>query len=202
MDWLFHTAGAGAEPVLSEARGMLAGALAHVQETFGQRLPETLENVAGRMLSLDDMGFGNGTFTLVHGDYHPGQIFYPSERGGRFAVFDWEGVHVGSGGEDLASLLVTGLTIDQRVEHEGQLLPLYRESLGQHGVTGYGLEQCRRDVRQGLLYCVWRNMTAAASVDPRMLAEAPAHAVDWAVDIFLGRLSAALSAYDVLEKLP
>jgi len=73
MDWLLHTVGAGAEPVLNALRGTLADALARVREVFGERLPRTLAQVAERMLALDDMGFGNGTFTLVHGDYHPGQ---------------------------------------------------------------------------------------------------------------------------------
>jgi hypothetical protein len=202
MPWLFHTVGAGAEPVLGELRKTLADALPRVQEVFGERLPKTLERVAERMLSLDHMGFSNGTFTLVHGDYHPGQIFLPSGGAGRFAVFDWEAVHVGSGGEDLASLLVTGLTIDQRAHCEGRLVSLYCEIMGQHGVTGYRPEHCWRDVRQGLLYSVWRNAIAAAGVDPDLLEEAPAHVVDWLVDLFLGRLSAALRAYDVLEGMP
>ena len=37
------------------------------------------------------------SITLVHGDFHPGQIFYPSEQGGRFAVFDWQTVSAGGG---------------------------------------------------------------------------------------------------------
>jgi aminoglycoside/choline kinase family phosphotransferase len=202
MPWLFHTVGAGAEPVLDELRNTLADALARVQEVFGERLPKTLEQVAERMLSLDQLGFSNGTFTLVHGDYHPGQIFFPSGNAGRFAVFDWEAVHVGSGGEDLASLLATGLTIDQRVRCEGRMVSLYCEIIGQHGVTGYKLEHCWRDVRQGLLYSVWRNAIAAARVDPHLLEEAPAHAVDWLVDLLLERLSAALRAHDVLKGMP
>ena len=201
MPWLFRTVGSGAEPVLDELRHQLADALARVQEVFVERLPKTLEQVAERMLSLDQLGFVNGRFTLVHGDYHPGQIFFSSGDAGRFAVFDWEAVHIGSGGEDLASLLVTGLTIEQRVHCADRLVSLYCDIVGQHGVAGYRSEHVWRDVRQGLLYSVWRNTIAAAGVDPHLLEEAPAHVVDWLVDLLLGRLSAALSAYDVPEVL-
>jgi hypothetical protein len=198
IPWLFHTAGSGACEVWTKVRNLLAAATARVRETLGTWLPSTVDAVAERILNIEDEVLAGGTPTLIHGDYHPGQIFYPSEGTGRFAVFDWESVHVGQCGEDLVRILLTGLTVKQREEHGDRLVQLYHAILVEHGVSGYDLDRCWYDVRHGLLWSLLVHMQAAASARLQWIEEAPTDVIDF----YFGRLDAALRTYGVLELLP
>lgn len=204
MPWLLplHSETPGAKQVRSLFRGELAAALPRLREVFGQRLPETVDAIAERLGNHDDAGLADGPLTLVHGDYHPAQMFFPSERAGRFAVFDWEVAHIGHGGEDLARIIALGLTTEQRKDCEDRLVQLYHAVLSEHGVTGYELERCWLDFRRGLLYSVMLNAIAGAHIGASISEEAGADAVDFFVDILFGRLDAALRAHDVLDLLP
>ena len=90
-------------------------------------------------------------FTLVHGDMRLDNLFFPSESDGRFAVVDWQGVAVGSPGNELAYFLVLSLPVGVRREHEAPLLARYHSELAENGVTGYPLRQLRRDYSRGIL---------------------------------------------------
>jgi hypothetical protein len=191
VSWLFGTAGPAAGPVWAELRTLLAAASTHVGETLGKWVPDAVNAAVERMQSLEGAELVSGTPTLIHGDYHPGQIFYPTEGAGRFAVFDWEAVHIGHCGEDLARILLTGLTVEQREEHEDRLVRLYHAILCAHGVTAYDLDQCWGDVRRGLLWSLWVHVMAAASARPQWIEEAPAEVAEF----YFGGLDAALRAY-------
>ena len=173
---------------------------------------------AERLLSHNLVSSVHAPLTLIHGDYHPAQMFFPldepvdrpvdrpvngpAESAGRFAVIDWEAVHVGNGGEDLARIIALGLTTEQREHGEERLVRLYHEILREHGVTGYGLDRCWLDFRRGLLYSVILNVISGAGIDPSLFQEAREDVVEFIVEIIFGRLEAALIAHDILELLP
>ena len=191
---------------MAQARGAFAMALPAAKEQFGSGFPTELVTVAEHLLAsfdvvLEERQQDRGTTTLVHGDYHPQQIFYESERGGRFAVFDWQTVGAGNGGDDLARIIVTGLNIDQREAADGRLIALYHSLLVEHGVTGYDIEHCREDFRLGLLTSLVINTIAGPNIDRALIEEAEAAGV-FPAEVLFVRLAAAVEAHDVHAILP
>ena len=88
--------------------------------------------------------------TLIHGDLHLGNVFFPSERGGRFAVFDWTHAAIGPGAADLARMLVFGMPVERRRAVEARLLSRYADAIRSRGVGDYDDERCLLDYRLGL----------------------------------------------------
>lgn len=74
-------------------------------------------------------------------------MFFPTESGGRFAVFDWQSVCVSVGGGDVQRILLTGLAPAELRAHRDRLIAPYHAGLREHGVQ-YPLEQIHENVRQ------------------------------------------------------
>ena len=188
-------------------RGALGAALPAVKEQLGSALPATIVTVAERVLANFDALMENRRrlvqdgVTLVHGDYHPGQMFFESHQGGRFAVFDWQTVNAGNGGDDLARIIATGLTAEQQDAVGQRLIELYRSLLVEHGVAGFTAEQCRERFKLGLVTSAVINVIAWPSIDPALIAEAEAVSGRNLLDAMFGWLAAALEAYDAVGAL-
>jgi hypothetical protein len=208
LDFLHYPGSPAHEAFMAQARGALAAALPAARERFGSSLPPALVTVAEQLLAnfdalwdLRQQGLRDGV-TIVHGDFHPGQIFFPSDRGGRFAVFDWQTVSAGSGGDDLARIIATGLTAEQQAADDARLIALYHSILVEHGVTDYDIERCRLDFRAGLLTTVVINIIAGASIAPEFIEEYAGPAEIDMVEAMFGRLAAAVESHDVLGVVP
>ncbi|WP_300400499.1 phosphotransferase [Nocardioides sp.] len=65
--------------------------------------------------------------TLVHGDLHGGNIFY--EPDGRPGFLDWQLCFGGTYSHDMAWIIITALTVEQRRAHERDLVATYRDAL-------------------------------------------------------------------------
>jgi len=76
-------------------------------------------------------------FSLTHGDLRSDNIIRPTQRGGRFAIIDWQLAGKGDPINDLVRWLVQSISIEDRQASEQDLLKLYHERLLEHGVTGY-----------------------------------------------------------------
>jgi hypothetical protein len=207
LTFLRYPGGPADQIFLAQGRAALAAALPVVAERFGSAFPRTLVILAeGVLANLDGAADTRkqvieGGVTLVHGDFHPGQLFYPSERGGRFAVFDWQTVSAGSGGDDLARIIVSALTTEQREASEMRLIELYHSLLLEHGVTGYGIERCREGFRGGLLMSAMMNVVAFANIDPELAVSAGLSTTE-ITDILFGRAAAAIEAHGLLDDMP
>jgi aminoglycoside phosphotransferase (APT) family kinase protein len=140
-----------------------------------------------------------GAVTLVHGDFHPGQLFFPSARGGRFAVFDWQTVSAGNGGDDLARIIVSALDPDRRRLHDRRLIALYHALLVEHGVGDFDLERCHRGFQLGLVTTAIINIIAAANIDPAFL-DASDQPLSMPEAMF-GWVADAAEAHDVMSVL-
>jgi aminoglycoside/choline kinase family phosphotransferase len=68
-----------------------------------------------------------GARTLLHHDCHPGNLARRSD--GRVVLFDWQLVRAGPWASDVAYLLATSLSIDERRAHERRLLERYLDAL-------------------------------------------------------------------------
>jgi hypothetical protein len=135
---------------------VLAGILATATDTFCDRYADrlgpadrqVLEAVPGVIAAWSTARVER--FAPVHGDYRLDNLLFPVE-GGEVGVVDWQTVSLGLPARDLAYFLGTSLSVDDRRGHEDDLVAAYHEALVDHGVAGYGLDDCRDDFRFGLL---------------------------------------------------
>ena len=203
-----HCPGGPSDAVfMAQAKFALAAALPAARSRFGEDLPATLVTIAEHLQANFDSLMearrhaSRDSITLVHGDYHPGQLFFPTERGGRFAVFDWQTVSAGSGGDDLARIIATGLTSEQRETCDRRLIELYHELLVEHGVTDYDIARCHEDFRMGLVTSVAMNIIASVNIDPAVIDEFEASSDIRMTDAMFGWLASAVEAHGVLDTL-
>lgn len=176
--------------------------LVRVKEIFGNKIPETFCWVADRLKNTDVSIFTDGPLTLVHGDFHPGNIFFQSNNAGRFAVFDWEAIHIGCAGQDLGRIITLGLTQEQRELYQDLLVKLYHKILLENVSIEYSLNQCWDNIRRGLLYNVFINTIGAARQDKKRIEQLDETSVEFIIDIYFGRIDGALRSNNIRELLP
>jgi hypothetical protein len=95
--------------------------------------------------------------TLVHGDLHLSQIFFPAREAGKPIVVDWQTIQRGSVGRDVARLITLNLAVEDRRKHETDLLHTYQSALGACGIQGYTPAICFDDYLRGILWTVFMN---------------------------------------------
>ncbi len=208
LPFLHYPGGPEDAAFMAQAKFALAAALPAARARYRAELPASLVAVADHLQNHFDAlmeirreAWRDST-TLVHGDFHPGQIFYPSGKGGRFAVFDWQPGRAGGGGGDLARIIATGLTPDQQRACDERLIKLYHSLLVEHGVSGYDIERCREDYVRGLITSVAINIIASVNIDPALIEEFDAASEVRTTDAMFGWLAAAIEAHHVLDALP
>ena len=91
-----------------------------------------------------------GPRCLTHNDFRPDNMMFGNDRGGRpITVLDWQSFAYGVGATDLAYFLAGALTPEVRREAEPEMLQLYLDTLVEHGVTGYGMDELKQDYARG-----------------------------------------------------
>jgi hypothetical protein len=101
-------------------------------------------------------------FTLAHGDAHLGNFLFPHDRtAGKTYLVDWQFWHPTIGGTDLAFMIATEWEPTVRCRLEEPLVRRYYARLLEHGVRGYGWEDCWYDYRLSVILVsifipVWR----------------------------------------------
>ncbi len=91
-----------------------------------------------------------GPRTLVHHDCHPGNLAqFPD---GRVVLFDWQLVRAGPWASDVAYLLATSLSTDERRAHERRLLQSYLDTLVSTGGRPPALAEAWRAYVANLVY--------------------------------------------------
>jgi hypothetical protein len=88
-------------------------------------------------------------FSLVHGDYRLDNLLFHED--GRVWAVDWQTLALGLPARDVAFVVSSGLTIEDRRNHERTIVEAYRRRLVDLGVSGYSSEQCWEDYRLSLL---------------------------------------------------
>ncbi|MGE0219031.1 phosphotransferase [Mycolicibacterium sp.] len=87
--------------------------------------------------------------TVMHGDAHPGNVYF---RDGRAGLLDWQAVRRGHPGRELAYTLVTGMATEQRRDTQRELLDVYRRALAAGGGPQLDRDELWLRYRQGALY--------------------------------------------------
>lgn len=100
-----------------------------------------------------------GCYTLIHHDYHLSNVIFSGANGTtELIVLDWQDMSVGHGPTDVALLLGSSMSIEDRRNHEKDVVKLYYDTLCNSGVRDYTFEQCWDDYRLGMFETLWRNV--------------------------------------------
>lgn len=96
--------------------------------------------------------------TVMHGDAHPGNVYF---RGGRAGLLDWQAVRRGHPGRELAYTLITSMTPAQRRSRQHDLLQIYRDALAAAGGPALDGDELWIRYRQGSLYAYVATLATA-----------------------------------------
>ncbi|TVY00839.1 phosphotransferase [Mycolicibacterium porcinum] len=87
--------------------------------------------------------------TVMHGDAHPGNLFF---RDGKAGLLDWQAVRRGHPGRELAYTLITSMTTTDRQAAERDLLDEYRHALAAAGGPTLDRDELWDRYRLGAIY--------------------------------------------------
>lgn len=134
-----------------------------------------------------------GRQTLVHGDLHMDQVLLPADRDA--VIVDWQLVHLGNVGVDVARLLVMSLPTEQRRRHETGLLDTYRTTLEECGGPEYGSGVLLDEYRRGIVWTAFVNTSYHLSCadGTRQVSANGFH------DVMFGRIAAATADHGLLR---
>jgi len=141
----------------------------------------------------------NRPYTLVHGDFHSKQMFFPTDKGGQFSVIDWQFPFVAQGAWDFARLLNVCGSTPFRQAQEKPLLADYLAGLRSHGIENYSMGQLEEDYQIGLIISHMINTIAVGSTDISIVAnECAALGMDWQ-DLLFYRTQRSIVDWQVLQ---
>lgn len=201
LRWLFPldhpTASAGLQAAFT-------GALKITSQRFAAEFAGTL-GAACQLIEEDYPSiatrYGTRPTTLVHSDLHLQQVFFPGAEDGRFAIFDWQTIGRGFGGQDLGRIIPMSLTVEMRREHEQALVEAYHQGLLASGVEDYSLDECWDDYRLGVSWNAVLNVIAGASIDQTSMDVDAAEYDTTLAATFFGRVNAAIEDLEVIALL-
>lgn len=104
--------------------------------------------------SQQDRLNSNSQFTLVHGDFWPGNVMISTGANTEncandIRLLDWEMVGLGSGPQDLGQYILSNMDPMERRECEKQLLQNYYQKLVSLGVTNFSWDECWLEYKIG-----------------------------------------------------
>ncbi len=136
--------------------------------------------------------------TIIHGDFRLDNLFFGTEDGKpMLAVADWQIASRGRGVFDIAYFMAGGVPSDLRRVSEMRLLEDYHRILTANGTSaGYTFDECLRDYRKSVLFCLVYPVIGGGSVD---MANERGVAL-W--DSWLERNVAAIEELDATELMP
>ena len=103
-----------------------------------------------RLLEVD----GAGPHALLHGDVHAGNVYYVDGGRSPGGLLDWQLSLRGCWALDVTYLLITALSVEDRREHERELLASYAARLAAFGVDPPSADEMWLRYRQNVLYGV------------------------------------------------
>ena len=151
-----------------------------------KKVGEKFPTVTSEMMELAD-----SPVTLAHGDFRLDNLFFQNED---LKVIDWQICIKTVGGYDVGYFLSQSLTIEDRRNHERDLLDKYRKTLSEIGLD-YPQDRLMEDYRRSVLFCLAYPVqaSAAALVNER--------AVQLVTEMF-ARVSTAIEDLNADEFLP
>jgi hypothetical protein len=175
----------------------LGGITQSAAEVFCERYTDELADDAATLRASAALtgrwaGITTGVVSLVHGDYRLDNLMFP-ETGDGVAAVDWQTLTVAPPGRDLGYFLATSLHVDDRRAHQDALVAEYVDAVQRLGVTEITIDQCKAEVRLGVLQAPMITMIGAAYATAERSASADA--------MFLAMATRAAAALRDLETL-
>jgi len=96
----------------------------------------------------------NSNFTLVHGDFWPGNVMISTssntnENNCDIRLLDWEMCGLGSGPQDLGQYILSNMDPVVRRECEERLIKNYYQKLVSLGVSDFSWDECWKEYKIG-----------------------------------------------------
>ncbi|MFI5808491.1 phosphotransferase [Streptomyces sp. NPDC051561] len=132
-----------------------------------------------------------GPQTLLHGDVHIGNTYRTAD--GRLGFVDWQVLMRGNWACDVAYLITSGLSVEDRRETERDLLALYLEHLAKAGGAAPDPGAAWLAYRRQTLYplYIWLTTRGRSLIQPR-------YQPDAVCDAIIGRTEAAVRDLDAV----
>jgi aminoglycoside phosphotransferase (APT) family kinase protein len=154
----------GRDPTYRIGRFVSALAVRPALRRFADVVPPALRAAAPRITAAREAleaAWARGPVTLVHGDAHAGNLYFPP---GAVGFLDWQVVQCAQGMRDVTYFLVLSLPSDLRRAYERELITLYLETLAEQGVPPPTLEAAWAQHRLHAFYAwIAAIVTAAAA---------------------------------------
>lgn len=152
LDDLSWVQGSKAAPVSAVTPDLVSGLWQGFRVRYADRLKphwiEVGEAITGRWSQFGERE--QGPRTLAHHDFRPDNMMFGTPAGGHpVTVLDWQSFSYAAGATDVAYFLAGALTPDVRRANEAELLAQYLAELTRLGVTGYSMDDLRRDYAVG-----------------------------------------------------
>ena len=90
----------------------------------------------------------DGHYTLVHGDFWPGNVLWMTKKRDAIKLLDWEMVGLGSGPQDLGQYVISNMDPVERKECERELIEAYHQELQNQSID-VTFEHCWREYQVG-----------------------------------------------------
>lgn len=166
-------------PELEVSRGLF-----EFGDRFATDMPLILDRIEG------------APFTCVHKDIHVDNLLFGSHPDDPSVVLvDWQTAGRGKGISDIAYLLISSLSPQDRRESERRLVGIYHRYLVESGVEGYTLDQCWADYIVSVASKLFITVTATVLFD-----NTSAHRRAWRT-ADLQRLMAFIDDHDPVNEL-
>ncbi|MGI9243693.1 MAG: aminoglycoside phosphotransferase family protein [Verrucomicrobiales bacterium] len=141
-------------------RAMAANFLEHelprsremVGATFTEELMDLCIRVTQRWPDLLIDRIGEGQITMIHGDSHFENMFFPRDGSQQVKLIDWQSWERGIPAYDLAYMMMFS------PETEKEAMSSYYEGLVAGGVSNYSRDRFERDYRLSVLCCLFPTM--------------------------------------------
>lgn len=104
--------------------------------------------------------YNSGPAALIHGDVNKGNLLFPNDGNDKPKLIDWQLSGQKVLPFDLSYFIVRQLTVEQRREHEGELLKEYYRLLPDHIRDSYSFDRLQLDYRA----CTTRSMLSAVTI--------------------------------------
>lgn len=111
--------------------------------------------------------FDSMTGTLIHGDYHFKNAFFPEDAAP--IVFDWQCSGYGTPTIDLARVFIFLRGGDDMDKETDEMLIDYHSALAARGISSYSLTQLQADMAPGFLYNTWLTVNALMETDVELI---------------------------------
>jgi thiamine kinase-like enzyme len=127
-------------------------------DRLGDRMPPERRRVYERLMAsasrlFDERYRPHRNLTLVHGDAHVWNAFYPRDaRSDDVRLIDWDSWRIDVATDDLAYMMAIHWYPERRRRLERECLQRYHAALAGAGVTGYDLDALWQDYRQSVLW--------------------------------------------------